>query len=120
MTTVQTRTFTPSSKAESAKECPGCRRHLPAKKFKGAKCKRENIEGIIRNTNCRECESKITIGRKLRIQTDHSNRIIRLEERIEEMESDFRAAIVFLRNDIDRLLVRVHNLENSPKQKDDN
>lgn len=50
-------TFTPNTEPEIAKVCVGCNKLLAPSKFRGNKGKRDNVEGIIRHTKCRECET---------------------------------------------------------------
>lgn len=94
-------TFTPEDKPEISKQCPSCRKLLPASRFKGIQGKRNNVKGTIRNYKCRSCEETRKNENKLqRISKselaldDLTHRIVILQEenyKLTEKNKDYDA-----------------------------
>ena len=81
--------FTPKGKIESPKECPNCKKFLQATRFKSSMCKRNGIDGISRNSKCRQCESRKTNEKKHERTSGAEIAIDELNHKFESIMKDF-------------------------------
>lgn len=124
-------TFTPNGEDELGKVCPQCNKFLEASSFNSRRGKRNNIQGMIRNSACLKCEGKTSRIRSSRVNTilqdevkilQHENLVLR--SRLQE-ESESNAGLqalvtaimtqnVSLSNRIDSLEKLVNEIKNRP------